>query len=161
MRYLAIDFGRRRLGLAVSDPEGSIAVPYASRQRQGTRRDVADLIETIRGLNAESIVFGLPHNLEIGGAENDSLRLARNFAAALETQLRAQNLPHAIEWWDERFSTTQALHQMQTLGISQREGRNAVGDGSVDARAAANILQSFLDSQKNGGRENDNQKDDH
>ena len=161
MRYLAVDFGRRRLGLAVSDPEGNIAVPYASRHRQGTRRDVADLIETIRGLNAEAIVFGLPHSLEAGGAESDSLRLARNFAEALEAELRAQNLPHAIEWWDERFSTTQALHQMRTLGISQREGRDSMGDGSVDARAAANILQGFLDSQNNDAQKSDNQKDDH
>ena len=153
MRYLAIDFGRRRLGLAVSDPDGRIATPYAVRERRGTRHDVADLLQTIRGLEIESIVFGLPHTLQKDGAESDTARLARDFAAALETALRAAGQTQKISWWDERFSTTQALQQLRTLGISQRRGRATSGAQSVDARAAANILQSYLDSRQAENRE--------
>ncbi len=145
MRFLAIDFGKRRLGLAVSDVSERLATPYAARERNGTRRDVADLLETIRGLQIDGVVFGLPHNLQKDGAPNEMLRLTRDFAAALETALGAAKLNLRIEWWDERFSTSEALNQMRAAGISQKRGREAGDANSVDARAAANILQGFLD----------------
>ena len=145
MRYLAIDFGKRRLGLAVSDVSSRLATPYAVRERQGTRLDVADLLQTIKGLEVDAVVFGLPHSLQKDETANEMLRLTRNFATALETALRAAGQNQAIEWWDERFSTSEALHQMRALGVSQKHGREAGGRESVDARAAANILQGFLD----------------
>lgn len=148
MRYLAVDFGARRIGLAVSDESETLATPHSTRQRQGTRRDAAAIIEAVRGLGAQGIVFGLPRALSGGPGEGEEA--ARAFAAQLQQGLRAANLPIEIVWWDERFSTREALGQMRDAGISQKRGRDASDGSSTDARAAAVILQGFLDSRKRG-----------
>jgi putative Holliday junction resolvase len=146
MRYLAIDFGGRRIGLAVSDESETLATPHSTRQREGTRRDVAAIVEVVRGLGAAGVVFGLPRALSGGPGEGEEA--ARAFAAQLQQGLRAANLPIEIAWWDERFSTREALGQMRDAGISQKRGRDANDGSSTDARAAAVILQGFLDSRK-------------
>ncbi len=146
MRYLAVDFGARRIGLAVSDDIGILSSPYATRERRGTKHDVAAIVDAIRGLSIQCIVFGLPRALS--GGEGAAEAAVRAFAAQVETALRAANLPAEIEWWDERFSTREALGQMRVAGISQRRGRETTGSNSVDARAAAVILQGFLDSRR-------------
>jgi putative holliday junction resolvase len=146
MRHLAVDFGARRMGLAVSDDTGTLASPYATRERGGTKRDVAAIVDAVRGLAAQRIVFGLPRALS--GGEGAAEAKVHEFAAQVQAALRAANLPAEIEWWDERFSTREALGQMRVAGISQRRGREATGSDSVDARAAAVILQGFLDSRR-------------
>lgn len=143
MRYLAIDYGERRIGLAVSDGTGHFASPVGTRERKGRRQDVEAIIETLRGLGAERIVVGLPRNLQ--GDAGQSEAALRKFVEALRVGLRAAGRSDEIEWWDERFSTREALSQMRAAGVSQREGRATSGSGSVDARAAAIILQGFLD----------------
>jgi putative Holliday junction resolvase len=147
MRYLAIDFGTRRLGLAVSDESGSFVSPYASRERQGTRRDVADLVQTVRGLGIQAIIVGRPRNLQ-DGQTGSSEAGAEKFVQALQIALEEVQLAVPIERWDERFSTKEALHQMRDAGISQRVGRESSGSNSTDARAAAVILQGFLDAKR-------------
>jgi putative holliday junction resolvase len=146
MRYLAIDYGERRIGLATCDDEERFASPYGVRERQGTKRDIAAILEIVRGLAIEGLVFGLPHATD--GTTGNSEPAVRKFAAALENELRAANLPIALEWWDERFSTREAQAQMRVLGISQKHGRESLGTNSVDARAAAVILQGFLDRRR-------------
>jgi putative Holliday junction resolvase len=148
MRYLAVDFGTRRLGLAVSDETGTLASPYAARERQGTRRDVAEIIRTARGLGAQTIIVGRPRHLQ-SGETGSSEAGAQAFVTALETALQEAKLLIAIERWDERFSTREALNQMRESGISQLQGRQASDANSTDARAAAVILQGFLDAQRN------------
>ncbi|MBV9866213.1 MAG: Holliday junction resolvase RuvX [Abitibacteriaceae bacterium] len=146
MRYLAIDFGERRIGLAVSDDTGTFASPLATRERKGRRQDLDALLETFRGVGAERMVVGLPRSLAgNAGAGEEALR---KFVDALQQALRTARLPAEVEWWDERFSTREALTHMRAAGISQRQGRATTGAGSVDARAAAIILQGFLDFQK-------------
>ena len=164
MRYLAIDFGKKRIGLAISDDAGMFASPYATRRRLGTARDVEEIITTLRGLGAQGIVFGLPRSSDgsRGPLENET----RALAAALQDGLRAANLEIEIEWWDERFSTAEALTHMRAAGISQKRGRESSGTDSVDARAAAVILQGFLDSKESArarelaADEDDNEFDD-
>jgi len=146
MRYLAIDLGLKRIGLAVSDETGTLASPYATRDRKGNRHDIADIIATMRGVGAEGVVCGLPRSAEGTGIHHEAATKA--FAAALQEGLHAAGLPVEIEWWDERFSTAEALTQMRAAGISQRRGRASGGTDSVDARAAAVILQGFLDRQR-------------
>ncbi|HVF10410.1 MAG TPA: Holliday junction resolvase RuvX [Abditibacteriaceae bacterium] len=144
MRYLAIDFGKRRIGLAICDDAGMFASPYGTRYRRSTAQDVEDIVATLRGLGATGIVFGLPRSSDgtRGPLENE----ARAFAAAVREGLRAAGLNIEIEWRDERFSTAEALTHMRAAGISQQRGRESGGTDSVDARAAAVILQGFLDS---------------
>jgi len=144
MRYLAIDFGKKRIGLAVSDDAGMFATPYATRRRRDMAHDVEDVILTLRGLGAVGVVCGLPRSSDgtRGALENET----RAFANAVQNALRASGLEIEIEWWDERFSTAEALTHMRAAGISQKRGRESSGTDSVDARAAAVILQGFLDS---------------
>lgn len=145
MKHLAIDFGARRIGLAVSDEAGRFVSPYETRERRGTRQDVARLIETMRGLNIERVVFGLPRRLD--GSEGDSEAALRRFAQALESAWHEQKMNCEMAWWDERFSTREALSQMKMAGVSQKRGRESGDANSTDARAAAIILQGFLDAQ--------------
>jgi putative holliday junction resolvase len=146
MRYLAIDFGLRRLGLAVSDESGTLALPRDTIERRGGGRDVAAVVAAVRGLAQDGpvgVVLGLPRRAEGEGVHHEAE--ARAFAAALEAGLRRAGLTIQIEWWDERFSTREALNQMREAGIAQRHGREG-GAGGIDARAAAVILQGFLDA---------------
>jgi putative Holliday junction resolvase len=144
MRYLAVDFGKKRIGLAISDDAGMFASPYATRRRRGTAHDVEEIIATLRGLGAQGVVFGLPRSSDgtRGPMENDT----RALAAALQERLRSSGMETEVEWWDERFSTAEALTHMRAAGISQKRGRESGGTDSVDARAAAVILQGFLDA---------------
>lgn len=140
MRVLAIDFGKKRLGLAVSDDRGLLAAPLRVLERRGLRRDVAEIVETARGLRTERIVLGLPRAAQSEEVHHEAA--IRAFAAALQNALREAGLNSDIAWWDERFSTAEALGQMRALGISSRQGKD-----SVDAHAAAVILQGYLDAQ--------------
>lgn len=146
MRYLAVDYGVRRLGLALCDADEIFAAPHGVLTRQNPKRDCETLLQTARGLGAEGIVFGLPRSTS--GGKGESEEGARQFGAYFQKFLREQNSPLEIEWWDERFSTREALNQMKSLGISQKRGREDFGSQSTDARAAAVILQGFLDHRR-------------
>lgn len=152
-RVLAIDFGLKRLGLALSDDRGLLAAPYAVRERQGLKRDIADLTLTITDLRVKTIVFGQPRGLEEGAAHHESKLQA--FVTALESSLREAGLDIAIEWWDERFSTAEAWRGLRESGISTRAGK-----ASVDAHAAAVILQGYLDARRGADEREADEKGD-
>ena len=149
MRYLAIDYGARRLGLATCDESETIVSPHGALLRQNLKSDLRELLQIVRGLSIEGVVFGLPRATENALAKNglgDSENAAREFAAALQHALNESGLSIEIAWQDERFSTREALNQMKAAGVSQKRGREDLGAQSTDARAAAVILQSFLDA---------------
>lgn len=145
MRYMAVDYGSKRLGLALCD-EGEILVsPLSSLERAGARSDMARLLDLVRVHQVEGIVLGVPRALEAGRA-GASEKAARAFGQALRDKL-ALEAPHlAFEEQDERFSTSQALRQGRESGLSQKKGRASTGAQSIDARSAAVILQAFLDA---------------
>ncbi len=147
MRYLAIDFGTKRLGLATCDAEEIVVSAYRALQRVGTRRDVAELLQIVRGLGIEALVVGRPralHSAQIGDNQN----AADKFTQALQDALTESGSAIAIERWDEQFSTSEALKQGRELNISQERGRDSSGADAIDARAAAVILQGFLDARR-------------
>jgi putative Holliday junction resolvase len=150
MKYLAIDYGQKRVGLATCDEAEFFASPFATREKgegkKSTPRLLADLIETVRAHQIEGIVLGLPRGAS--GEETDMEREVRAFGTALQNALRDANLNIAIEWCDERFTTAQVLKSLREAGVSQKDARNAGGAESIDARAAAVILQDFLDAKK-------------
>jgi putative holliday junction resolvase len=132
-RLLAIDWGERRIGLAISDPTGTIASPAGFiLRRPGKRPPVAALVRRAQELEAEGFVIGLP--LDGDGEDTERSREARRIAAELErrTGLGARLV-------DERFSTATALRAIREMGGSAR-GRK----GDVDALAAAVLLQGVL-----------------
>ena len=132
MRVLGIDPGEVRVGLAVSDPHGSVAVPLGVHIRTGTS-DPADIAAVAVREGAELIVIGLP--LLPDGSTGVQARRARRLAHAIE---RASKVPVVL--WDERFSSQRAGRAMIEGGTSQRRRRRG-----LDAAAAAIILQEYLD----------------
>jgi putative Holliday junction resolvase len=132
-RLLAIDYGERRIGLAVSDPTGTIASPAGFiLRRPGKRAPVAELARRARELEARGFVLGLP--LDEEGADTARAAEVRALAAALE---RRTGLP--VRLVDERYTTAAALRAVRELGGSTR-GRK----GDVDALAATVLLQHAL-----------------
>ncbi len=136
MRYLAIDYGTRRTGLAVCDASETIASPYSVLQGQ------KDLIPRIGRIvaseNIGAIVLGLPLNMD--GSEGPQAKRVRAFARQIESQI---HLP--IHLQDERLSSFGAEAKLGEIGLSKGKKRER-----LDAIAAAEILQAFLE-QKAGG----------
>lgn len=130
---LAIDYGERRIGLAVSDPSGTIASPAGTIvRRPGKRPPVAELVRRAEAANACGFVLGLP--LDEEGEETERSGEVRRIAAELE---KRTGLPTMLI--DERFTTAIALRAIRDMGGSTR-GRKA----DVDALAATVLLQHAL-----------------
>jgi len=132
-RLLAVDYGDRRVGLAISDPLGMIASPAGHIDRRaGKRPPVAEIIRRAEALEARGFVVGLP--LDDAGDDTPRALEARAIAAELEkrTGLRAVLV-------DERYTTSAALRAIREMGGSTR-GRK----GDVDALAATLLLQHAL-----------------
>ena len=141
MRVLGIDYGQRRIGLALSDPTALLARPWKTIARQGNPRQVAgDLVRELRALEeegegVEAVVIGLPKHLS--GEAHEQTRAAE----ALAGELRAL-LPDApVVLQDERLTS----HEAEQL-LAAREPDWRKRKPLLDAMAAAVILQDYLDS---------------
>ena len=133
-RLMAIDYGERRIGLAISDPTGTIASPAgAILRRRGKRPPVAEILRRAEALEARGFVVGLP--LDGNGDETPRSREVRLVAAAI-----GERSGKPVELVDERYTTATALRAVREMGGSTR-GRK----GDVDALAAAVLLQRVLD----------------
>jgi len=131
-RILAVDWGERRIGLAVSDPTGLIARSLPTLEVRSPEQAVTAVLDVCRAEEVARIVVGLP--LRLDGSRGDAAEAAERFARLLSSG----GLP--VEMWDERLTSVEAERQMRELGERTR-GRK----GKVDARAAAVLLQSYLD----------------
>lgn len=129
-RALGLDFGHKRVGVAISDELWIAAHALMVVPRREAPARVADLVEEYGVIE---IVIGLPTSLS--GQEGESARAARDFGREIE---EATGLP--ITWVDERFTSKDAERVMLEAG-AQRRARRA----NVDKVAATVILQSFLD----------------
>ena len=131
---MAIDYGEKRVGLAISDPIGMIASPAGFiLRRTGKRPPVAELVRRAEALEAKGFVLGLP--LDGNGNETDRTREVRAVGAELE---KRTGLP--VRYLDERYTTAVALRTVRAMGGSTR-GRK----GDVDSMSAAILLQQLLD----------------
>jgi len=137
-RYLALDVGSKRIGVAVSDELGLTAQPVLTLERRhNTREDLRSLARLARRFSVVGIVVGNP--LHISGEESSRSTRTQAFAAQLG---ELSGLP--IHMWDERL-TTEAAHQiLYEAGHPRQEHRRV-----VDQVAATLILQSFLDEKRN------------
>ncbi len=134
MRYLAIDYGTRRTGLAICDAEETLASPLAVvHGLKGLLPEIARIVET-EGVGG--IVIGLPLNMD--GTEGPQAKLVRTFAKGLEAYIE---LP--MHFQDERLSSFAAEEKLQDAEFSRARKRER-----LDAIAAADILQSFLERTK-------------
>lgn len=132
-RVLAVDYGEKRIGLAVSDPSRTVASPVGFvTRRTGKRPPIAELARRAEELEATAVVLGLP--LDDRGDDTPRATEVRRVAAELE---RRTGLPVSLV--DERYTTAAALRTVREMGGSTR-GRK----GDVDALAAAVLLQHAL-----------------
>ncbi len=140
-RILGIDWGERRVGVAVSDPTGLIARALPTLEVRSEAQAVAGVLDTARREGATRLVVGLPLNLD--GTRGRAAEAAERLARRLEQE---SGLP--VELWDERLTSAQALRTARETGERLRGRR-----GRVDARAAAHLLQSYLDARgpRSGG----------
>lgn len=130
---LGIDFGTRRIGLALSDPTGTLASPLPFLENTDPQKVTAVLREMVKAHNVQTVVIGLPRNMD--GTYGSSAAKVREFIAQIQPHLSAQIIPQ-----DERLTTAQASRDLSRMGFTQKELRE-----KVDSSSAALILQQFLD----------------
>ena len=137
-RILAVDWGERRIGLALSDEMQVLAQPLATlTRRTGKRFPMAQLLELVNRHHVTGIIVGLP--LDESGAEGDAAHAAR----ALADDIKRRVGDVEVTMWDERMTTARVLAAVREMGGKTR-GRKE----DVDAMAAALLLQHYLDTRK-------------
>ncbi len=134
-RVLAIDWGKRRIGIALSDESRAIASPHKVVQRGGSLdRDLEHIAGLTREHDVSQVVFGLPVRLD--GSTGPE---ASGILEVVEKLKQKVDIP--VRTWDERFSTVAAERALIGGNVSRKKRRDL-----VDQVAAALILQSYLDS---------------
>ena len=131
MRYLAIDYGEKRTGLAICDAGENVASPLKVILGHGLL--IPHILEAIQRENVEAIVIGLPLNMD--DTEGPQVKRVKAFAAELK-----KNTTIPIHFHDERLSSFEAEKKLSGIDLTRKRKKKR-----LDAIAAAGILQSFLD----------------
>jgi putative Holliday junction resolvase len=138
MKYLAIDYGQKRTGLAVCDPDETICSPLAVLE---TNKNLLErILKTIETEKIEAVVIGLPINMD--GTKGSQAKTTETFADKLKKQI---NIP--LYFCDERLSSFAAEEKFAAVDFKASKKKKP-----LDAVAAAEILQSFLESEKQNGK---------
>jgi len=135
-RILALDYGTKRIGVALSDELGWTAQPLETFERRTLDRDVAHITSLVQTHAVGEVVLGFP--LQLDGREGPAIQAMRSFAAHLE-----QGLPVPLVLWDERLTTKAAEDLLIAADVSRKKRK-----GAVDRVAAAILLQSYLASRE-------------
>ena len=135
MRILAIDYGSTRIGLALSDPTGTLARPLPFVPAQADAKLAREIVELAQKHEVHLFLLGLPRHMD--GSFGEAAARVQSFAAIL-----GEATPVRIQLIDERLSTVQASRQLQEAGKNARQQR-----GRIDSEAACVLLQGYLDSQ--------------
>ena len=139
MRYLALDLGNRRIGLATGGDEGGPAVPVGHLERRTLRQDLDRVLTAAQVREACAFVVGMPYSLS--GEIGSQAKLAAGFVRELR---KRTTLPvHTV---DERFTTVEAEGLLRDSGLEPSRRK-----GDVDAVAAVLILERFLEGKKHQG----------
>lgn len=140
MRAVGVDLGSKRIGLSLSNSEGTIATPYEMVQRSGDlARDHREISKLAHEAGAEILVVGLPLHLDGRMSER-----AKEALAEAEQLGVTSGLP--VETYDERLSTVTAERSIREMNVSPKKRRQI-----VDKLAAAVLLQAWLDAQHHKG----------
>lgn len=138
LRMLGLDVGERRIGMALSDPTGTLASPLPAIRRRNLEEDLRVVVEQAARHEARAIVVGIP--ISLSGRLGPQARVIRDFSDAL-----ARVSPVPVHHQDERFSTTEAERLLREGGHEPSREK-----GLVDSASAAVILQSYLDVLRRG-----------
>ena len=131
-RWLGLDLGHVRIGVALSDTLGMTAQPFTVLKSEGTQKDIITIGELVNEHEVAQVVVGLPINMD--GTESKQTQKIREFTTKLSNRL---NVP--VFFIDERLTSRQAERMMTESGVTARKQR-----GKVDQIAAALLLQSAL-----------------
>lgn len=132
MRFLALDVGERRVGIALSE-SGLLATPHSILHRKSKKEDFVRFQRLITDLNIERVIVGLPYSLSEPGHLGPQARGIKRYAEAL-----AQTIDVPLEYFDESYSTVEAATYLA--------GRRKSKRSHIDDAAAAVILQKYLDN---------------
>lgn len=135
---LALDVGKRRIGLAISDPLGITAQGLPTLERTTVREDVAKLVDLTTERSVSLFLIGEP--LHMSGDKSRQAQYIKDFAGRLTEKT---GVP--VQFWDERLTTVQAQRVLKDSGISIEKRARA-----VDRLAAVILLESYLDSRQSG-----------
>ena len=133
MRVLGIDYGEKRVGLALGDTTSNVASPWGTLANEGALALLAKIHEIIVRDLVETIVVGIPRPLRDSSLENDQVREVRKFIEGLN------GLGVAVHEEDETMSSQLAARQAAEMGEKEKR----------DDLAASNILQTWLDRRGN------------
>jgi len=136
MRVLGLDIGERRIGVALSDPEGIIALALTVIERKSEDAALKQLIDLTQEHEVERIVIGLPRSLD--GSLGKQAQAVQTFAESLAG---CTELP--VGTWDERLSTCAVERMMIEAGVKREKRKQR-----LDSEAAAFILQGYLDRER-------------
>jgi putative Holliday junction resolvase len=135
-RILALDLGKKRIGLALSDPLGITAQGLPTLQRTNIREDLTALATLIQQREVVLILMG--HPLHMSGRESRQSEYTRDFAGRLGERAGIE-----VKFWDERLTTVEATRVLRESGISIEKRARA-----VDQLSAVILLESYLDSER-------------
>lgn len=137
-RYLALDVGDKRIGVALSDETGTLATGLETIKRTGGRKDAAAIAALVRQHDPAALVVGLPLNLD--GTAGEQAAKVRGFMAAV-----ARRVAVPVVERDERLTSVEAHEQLRKSGVSWSQRASL-----IDKVAATVILQEYLDEMKAG-----------
>ncbi len=136
MKFIGLDVGDKRIGVAFGDSEIRLATPVAVFARQSVDEDARTIAHYLREYDAAQWIVGLPRNMnESQGFQAEAVT---RYAAEIAQRIHS----HPV-FWDERLSTVEAARRMQDAAPRRKKSRAA-----LDAIAAAVILQDYLDHQE-------------
>ncbi len=133
---LGLDFGDKRIGVAVSDKSKTIATPIITIKRKGVLKDIEKLLSILEEYDVGGIILGMP--LSLDGSENERTEKVRKFAQELK---KCKDIKIAFQ--DERYSSDVIYKELRKNSISKDKIKK-----KIDQMAASYILQGFLDSAK-------------
>ncbi|MCH8927144.1 MAG: Holliday junction resolvase RuvX [Candidatus Marinimicrobia bacterium] len=132
-RILAIDYGEKRVGLAMTDPLAIIASGFNTIQNNNRKDLIKELLEIIQSNGVNGVVVGIPYSLD--GESGPMAESVKEFVRELESSVEVK-----VETWPEEYSSEDAKSELRKLGVDYRKDK-----GEVDKMAAALILRSYLD----------------
>lgn len=136
MRILGIDYGTKRLGIAISNDKETMALPHSVIETEDFEKKLSAICDIARSENIGKIVMGIPYKYD--GSLGERAKTVLAFTEALKKEL---SLP--VETYDERLSTVESEEKLREVKMSRQDKRKR-----INAVAAQIILQRYLDSQK-------------
>jgi len=139
MRILGLDYGERRIGVAISDPTGITGQPLTVIDKRDPGSDIKNISDLIDEYGVDEVVVGLP--ISLSGEIGPQARAVLQFVEELKVELKVP-----VKTWDERLTTLAAGRALNESDVKRKRRKEV-----VDKVAAAIILQGYLDSKRTGG----------